>query len=128
MRAAYGSCVILIAAVAGCTPGTGPPGSPARPSAGDPAETAVRGVISELLKVDSPAIPMDMPISERPLNADELDLVEMVMELEERQDVVISDAALQRYAGGKSVIQITPNQLVLIVREAAKPQQSGRNR
>jgi acyl carrier protein len=78
----------------------------------DAIESLVRNVISELLKVDSSAIPMDKPISDPPLKADELDLVEIVMELEERQGVEIPDAAIE------SSVRITPNQLVAIVRHA----------
>jgi acyl carrier protein len=118
-------------ASAACASNTEQPKGRSNQGTPDAAEKAVRAVISDLLKVDSSAIPMDKPISEPPLKADDLDLVEIVMELEERQGVEISDAALERYAGGKfgkGPIRITPNQLVLIVREAPKLKESKRKK
>jgi acyl carrier protein len=96
----------------------------------DASERAVRAVISELLKVDSAGIPMDMPISDPPLKADDLDLVEIVLELEERLGIEIPDADLKRYAGklAESLVEITPNQLVAIVRDAPKAQQPKRRK
>ncbi len=122
--------VALLITVSGCAPNTGPtqgPDSRIEPGA---AEKSVRATISDLLKVDSSAIPMDRPISEPPLRADDLDLVEIVMELEERKGVEISDAAIERYAGklGKGQIRITPNQLVSLVREAPKLQSPKRKK
>src|SRR5262249_10399918 len=108
----------------GCAPRSEQPGSPRHQDAARTEENAVRAVISELFKVDASAISMDKPISEPPLNADELDLVEIVMALEDRQNVVIPDEALDRYVGGKvgriPVFRITPSQLASIVREASK--------
>jgi acyl carrier protein len=63
---------------------------------------------------------MDRPISEPPLKADDLDLVEIVMTLEERRGVEISDAALERYGKLGGPVRITPNQLATIVKEAPK--------
>jgi acyl carrier protein len=115
--------VVLVVAATGCMPDREPAKNPSNPVSADSAERDVRATISELLKVDSTSIPMDKPISEPPLNADDLDLVEIIMELEERQDIAISDDAIERYVGagfGKGPIRVTPNQLALIVREAPK--------
>lgn len=72
-------------------------------------------------KLDASAIRMDNPISDPPTKADDLDLVEIVMNLEERVGVEITDAAIERYLGGKMLNtppRITPNQLARIVGEA----------
>jgi hypothetical protein len=73
---------------------------------------------------------MDRPISDSPLKADDLDLVEIVMELEERLGIEIADAAIERQAGplGKGTVRITPSQLVSIARDAPKVQPSKRKR
>ena len=125
MRNSCWYTVALVVAATGCTPDREPAKDLSNQVAADSAERDVRATLSELLKVDSTAIPMDKPISEPPLKADDLDLVEIVMELEERRDIAISDDAIERYAGaefGKGPIRVTPNQLVLIVREAPKGQ------
>jgi acyl carrier protein len=87
------------------------------------SERVVRSVISKNLKVDPSAIEMDKPISEPPLNADELDLVEIVMDLEEQLIIVVPEEALEHQLG-KGPVQITPRQLATIVREASKSRQS----
>ena len=125
-------CVVDLVVVAqGCTSKAAPVNELGNQPAPDAAGKVVRAVISDLLKVDSSAIPMDKPLSDMPLKADELDLVEIVMELEERHGVEISDAAVERYMGekfGKGPVRITPNQLVSIVREAPKLQQPKRKK
>lgn len=130
--------LFLAISVTGCAPTSEPPkkdssvnADPKASRAEDDAEQLVRLVISENLKVAQGEIPMDKPISAPPLNADELDLVELVMELEDRKGIVISDDALDRFTGtkfGKGPVQITPNQLVLLVREAPKQQLSKKKR
>ena len=110
----------------GCTPNTSPPKAKL-----DAAEKLVRTVIAELLNVDASAIVMDKPISDSPMKADDLDLVEIVMELEERQGVEIKDAAIERHLGrkfGAGSPRITPNQLAQIVREAPKLQELKRRK
>ncbi len=130
MRYLHWHLVFLMVAATGCTSNTDSAKVAKTQSGPDPAETRVRAVISELFKVDPSAIPMDKPISAPPLKADDLDLVELVMVLEERHGVTISDAAVERYAGklGKEPIRITPNQLVSLVREAPKGQRPKRKK
>jgi acyl carrier protein len=129
MRCAPLCLIAVVVSVSGCISNTEPAKGPSNQAAPDVAERTVRAVISDLLKVNSSAIPMDKPISDPPLKADDLDLVEIVMELEERNEVEISDAAVERYGKlGKGPIRITPNQLVAIVREAPKRQQSKRKK
>lgn len=89
-------------------------------------ERAVREVIAGVFGVDAATIPMDRPISDPPLRADDLDLIEIVMELEERLGIEVADAAVEPYLGGlppKGPARITPNQLVSIAREAPKAKQ-----
>jgi acyl carrier protein len=130
MRQVQRVFVSIVVGLFGCNSEAEPRKSSSTQAAPDATESAVRAVISELLKVDSAAIPMDLPISDPPLKADELDVVEIVMELEERLGIEVSDAAIERYAGklGKGPIRITPNQLVAIVREAPKAQQPKRKK
>jgi acyl carrier protein len=108
-------CVVFLA-LNGCT-------DPSNGLSKDNAEAAVRAVISSHFNVASAVINMDRSITDPPLNADELDLVEMIMELEERHGIEISDAAVNRVTGGtlgKGPSRITPNQLASIVRGASK--------
>ena len=121
----------FLVAIVGCAGNTSPPKEQTNQAGSDAAETLVRTVIAELLKVNASAIPMDKSISDAPVKADDLDLVEIVMELEDRHGVEISDAAIERYLGGKFGVappRITPNQLAAIVREAPKLQQSRRKK
>jgi len=112
----YGFIVAISLAVCGCSPNADVAKSRAEP------EKVVRAVVANILKVDAADIKMDESISSPPLNADELDLVEIVMELEERFGISIADSALDRFLeqneGGS--IPITPNQFLTIVREAQK--------
>jgi acyl carrier protein len=83
----------------------------------------VREVVAHQLGIDPSAVSMDRPISDPPLGADELDLVEIVMELEDRLGVEIPDAALERHLGGafgKGPARITPAQLVAVAADAPK--------
>jgi acyl carrier protein len=98
-----------------------------RPATSDAVERVVREVIADLLEVDAAVIPMDRPISDPPLKADDLDVVEIVMEVEERLGIEIADAAIERQAGG-TLERITPNQLVSVAREAPKAQQPKRKK
>jgi len=131
MRASRLLVTCLLIAGLGCTTSAEPGDSPAKTPTTDSSEKVVRQVIADLLKADPASIQMDKPISEPPLKADELDLVEIVLELEERLNVEISDDAVERYAGaksGKQSLRITPNQLVSLAKEAPKPQQSKRKK
>ena len=122
MRHRYLFIVGLVFAINGCASKSGPANAPSNQNV-DEAGRAVRDVISKILKVDHSAIRMDKPLSDPPLKADDLDLVEIVLELEDHLGIEISDAALERYAGavsGKGPPRITPNQLASIVRDAPK--------
>jgi acyl carrier protein len=103
-----------------CSNTSPPQRLPTAPDAGKP-ELIVRKAIGELFKTDATIIDMNRPISESPLNADDLDLVELVMEIEEQLDVTITDAELEKAMGGKlgtTSIRITPAQLVDIASQA----------
>jgi acyl carrier protein len=114
----YVLMLIALLTIFGCS---SPPAAPAPPKTGSPEhEEIVRAVIAELMNVDLASIDMNQPLSAPPLKADELDLVEMVMELEDRLGIVIPDADLEQAAGtlGKGPVQLTPAQLVTIVGNA----------
>lgn len=93
-------------------------------------ERVVREKIAELMAVDAATISMDRPLSDPPLKADALDCVELVMELEERFEIVIPDASIERYTGAdiKLFAKITPNQLALIVLAELKAQRPKQTR
>lgn len=123
--------VALAVIIGGCTSNTDSPKVSNNEASPDAAEKVVRAVLAERLKTDASAIPMDKSISDPHLRADELDLVEIVMDLEERHGVEITDAAIEKYLGGKfgdGPARITPNQLVTVVREAPKLDQSKRRK
>jgi len=83
-----------------------------RRAAGD-IEKTVRAVIGEQLKTNPDAIDMNKPLSGPPLNADDLDVVEIAMDLEERLGIMIPDEAIDGH--GK---RLTPSDLVNIVARA----------
>jgi acyl carrier protein len=117
-------CVVALLVLLGCAPDAGPGKGPSRAASPESAEDAVRAVLAQQFKVDASSIAMDKPISDPPLKADDLDVVEIVMELEERLDISIPDDAMDRRLGkdaGKWP-QITPNQLAAVVRECPKSQ------
>ena len=62
----------------------------------------VRKVLAEQLEVDAASITMDTDII-NDLGADSLDLVELVMSLEERYDIVLTD---DKTAGVRTVGQV----------------------
>ncbi len=118
--------ICCLASVIGCTPGAEVSKPHSTPVVVDPAEKVVRQVIGKLLKADPASIAMDKSIAAPPLKADELDIVEIVMDLEERLHIEVSDAAIERYNGGQlsAAVRITPNQLIAMVKEAPKAQES----
>lgn len=102
---------------------------PAKESSVEDAEQRlVRAVIAEQLNVDPKSIPMDCLIQEPPLKMDDLDFVHVVMTLEERRGVEISDAALERYRKLGDTVRITPNQLATVVRDARNAAQPKRRK
>jgi acyl carrier protein len=60
-------------------------------------EKAVREVIAKHLNVKPEAIDMRRPLTD--LKADDLDIVEIVMTLEERLEVAIPDSVLDKHGG-----------------------------
>jgi len=83
-----------------------------RRAAGD-IEKTVRAVIGEQLKTNPDAIDMNKPLSGPPLNADDLDVVEIAMDLEDRLGIMIPDDAID--GRGK---RLTPFDLVNIATRA----------
>lgn len=125
MRVAAGTAVVLMAVViCGCDSKSAPVEGRTAPVASTPGQSAltaeqktVRTILAEQFKVEPSAIGMDQPITEPPLSADDLDLVEIVMELEDRFGISIPDTSVP-LVSEKS--QLTPNQLVSVVQEAQK--------
>jgi acyl carrier protein len=117
-----GFAVCLLLGVGGCSSSSDVAKPSTNPTSQDATEKTVRAVLADIVKVNAAVIDMNQPISKPPLKANELDLVEIVMELEERFDIAISDSALDRFMERKEgvPIRITPAQLVMIVKEAPK--------
>ncbi len=131
-------CVMVMSIpylLCGCTkspPAAGPVPAPAQPvpAPAQPAPAApktvdveelVRTVITKQFGVPAGKIAMDRPLSDPPLSADELDMVELVMELEDRLNITIPDEALEKRSKATKaadVVRITPADLVKIVRKA----------
>lgn len=99
----------------GCTP------SAADSLSDEAIEKSVRQCVAAQFQVDGQSIEMDMSISTPPLNADDVDLVEIIMELEDRLGVSISDEAVDRANGGTlgtGQVRVTPQQLVDLVKSS----------
>jgi acyl carrier protein len=88
-------------------------------------EKTVRDVIAKQLNVKPDAIDMRKPLSDPPLKADDLDVVEMLMSLEERLDVFFPDSVLDKYdkiAPKSGPSRVTAADLVTAAEEAlSKP-------
>lgn len=106
---------------------------PADPEASPPTEhvkveNLVRQVIADQFGVKPTDVAMDRPLSDPPLRADDLDLVELVMELEDRLQITIPDEALEKRSDPThkpNPTQVTPADLVAIARHA-KPAPAGK--
>lgn len=118
------SGIVLLTAVVGCSANSNPSNEVRIDKAPDSVERVMLLIIAEHMNLDASEIPMDKPISDPPIKADELDLIEIVMSLEERCGVQINDKSLEPYLGDKlgAMPRITPNQLVAIVRKSPKLQ------
>lgn len=125
MRVDAGTAVALLAVViCGCNSKSAPVEDQAAPVASTirhatmtDEQKAVQSILAEQFKVEPSVISMDQPITAPPLSADDLDLVEIVMELEDRFGISIPELSVP-LVSEKS--QLTPNQLVSIVQEAQK--------
>jgi acyl carrier protein len=82
----------------------------------------VRTVLAELLKINAESIEPQKTFAD--LHADELDLVETVMEIEDRLKVSITDEAIAKSAGSaepdKLLNHLTVEQLARVVSEARR--------
>ena len=120
--------VLVVVLAAGCSGapesnGTGP--APAKD-----ADRAVREAMASVFDVKPSSVDMNRPLGDPPFNADELDLVELVMEVEERLGVEIPDAKIEELEAGqpkKAPVRVTPAQLVEIARQA-KPASKSKKR
>ena len=89
--------------------GCGTEAPPANRAPAPNVEQTVRAVLGERLKVNPEQIDMDRPLAGPPLNADDLDFVEIVMDVEERLGIHIPDDLFDRLGP-----RITPRELVTI--------------
>lgn len=113
--------------VATASPDPAAPAVAAEPAVADAASRDVEAFIpmllAEQLGIERSRIVMDRPIAGPPLGADELDLVEIVMEIEDHFDVTLSDEELVKIAGGTETempTRITPSHLVKLTKDAVK--------
>lgn len=122
--------ILVVAVLAGCTkqpeavveqPGTASAASVGVGNSTSPVEDFVRELLVEQLAVDRSKIDMNRPVGDAPLKADDLDLVEMVMEIEEHFDVSIPDEEMARISGGQPIDlphRITPDHLATLTKQA----------
>jgi len=86
------------------------------------AEAIVREVVAKQLKIKPDLIDLNARFGEWPLEADDLDVVEILMEVEERLGVEIPDAELEKISGSVEVDRlsetISPRMLVQAARRA----------
>jgi acyl carrier protein len=111
--------LLMVVLAAGCSGSPEPVGTGPAP-AKDPEEV-VRAAMSAVFKVQPSSVDMNRPLCDAPTKADDLDLVELVMEIEERLGVEIPDEKVQEFLGGqlgKVPIRITPAQLVVLAQQA----------
>jgi acyl carrier protein len=123
----YRSLVLVVGFMAGCSGQPPPAGTTADTAASRDPEVVVRAAIAAQFKVDPSAIDMSRPLAEAPYHADDLDLVELVMEIEDRLGVTIPDERVEEMSGGrlgKAPIRITPAQLVMLAKQAKPSRKS----
>jgi acyl carrier protein len=96
------------------------PASKRESDGGNGTEEAIRTVITKHF----PKVPKDLdkkkPLSDPPMNLDELDAVELIMALEERFNTEIPDSLVEKHAGklGLGPFRATLEQLTKIVEES----------
>jgi acyl carrier protein len=100
---------ITLSLFAGCDSKSRPQTSAPKTEGAGPSQTAssdaghilsgVRGVAAEQLKLEPGAVDVDAPLSKQKVAADELDLVEIIMKVEERFRVEIRDEEVSNPAG-----------------------------
>jgi acyl carrier protein len=90
---------------------------PRRPSLG--VEETVRRAVAEILSIDPRTIDMARPLAE--LGAEDLDVLEIVMTIEEDLGVMFPDDLLEWIEGKRPAngpVRLTPDDLVRIARDA----------
>ncbi len=101
-----------------------PPAAAVKQADEEPISNTKAAVLAELgkhFKVASESIDVNRSLMVPPLKADDLDLVEIVMNLEERFQVEIPDSLIEKHGNGKlgdKSFDLTPLQLVTIVDES----------
>lgn len=109
---------LLLCLIVGC--GTPPQDSAPTPTGGSVA--LVKKTVSELMKIPEANLGEDIPLSQLQTPMDELDLVELVMELEDKSDIAIPDQLLVDAAGsdGDTILpqHLTINKLAAVLDSA----------
>ena len=97
----YAAFALIAFAIFGCS-NSNPPATSSSASSDAPSTvTRVLAVAAEQMGVDQSNIEASTSLAD--LGADELDLVELVMTLEEEFDQTISDAEIERMSGGEDL-------------------------
>lgn len=83
------------------------------------SERVVREVIAAQFRIAPHDIDLNQRLSAPPFKADDLDVVELIMSIEERIHVEIPDSVIEKHAGGKQgeTANLTPRQLIRIIEE-----------
>ncbi|WP_206107847.1 acyl carrier protein [Paludisphaera rhizosphaerae] len=118
--------ILTLAVLAGCSERVNPiapaePGSAVASDPSDPVQISIRDLIVERLAVDRSKVDMNRPIGDPPLSADDLDLVELILDIEERFDVSIPDEELEKVTGAPAAelpSRITPAHLATLAKQA----------
>ena len=112
--------LLLVAALIGCGSQQAATKSQSTSTAG--TELLVRAAIAKVMKTDASSIQMDRPISDPPLKADDLSLVEIIIEIEDRAGISIDERTIEVHAGrlGDGPPKVTPNQIVKMVQDSPK--------
>ena len=100
----YAAFALIALAIFGCSNSNSPATSSSASSDATPTPstvTRVLAVAAEQMGVDQSNIEASTSLAD--LGADELDLVELVMTLEEEFDQTISDAEIERMSGGEDL-------------------------
>ena len=91
----------------------------ARPRRGSPTEDGVRKMLAEVFDVDPAQIAFDQPLAQPLLDADNLHVMEIMMELEDRFSIAIPTEDVETFEKdpetGDVIVRTTPQQLVELV-------------
>jgi acyl carrier protein len=108
--------VVMLVAVGGCTNSPSPSKITEKQAPMQDVERVVRSVIAERFSVNPASIDMNAPLSDPPCKANELDVVELIMTLEEHLGVDIPDKTVEKHC--PDPLRCTPAMLASIGSDA----------